>query len=192
MSEAKHPIAGGIFLAVAVALIGFGAYSGLESGAHSGHSQAAAPVDPLNAQILEAVQMGQGGDVEGAAASLRVIVAKHPDNVDAVYNLGVALIGTGELENADKQFRRVLELAPGDADALAELAGLRKDSGDLDGAFALLDQIPTQDPKIRQRLLEDPLWVDIEDDERMKALYSKHGISKRPPDAVPPSGEPIR
>ena len=192
VSEAKHPIAGGIFLAVAVGLIGFGAYSGLQAGGHGPVAGTGSPSEDLNAKILEAIQLGQSGDVEGAAAGLKDIVARHPDNVDAVYNLGVALIGTGETETAEKQFRRVLELAPGDADALAELAGLKKDGGDLAAAFALLEQVPVQDPKIRQRLLEDPLWSDIQDDERMKALYTKHGIAIREPDAVPPSGEPIR
>lgn len=192
VAESKHPLAGGLFLLVALGLIGFGAYSVIRAGAHGGEEQASPAKPELNARILEAIHMGQNGDVDGAATRLRVIVAEHPDNLDALYNLGVALIGTGEPAAAEMQFRRVLELVPGDPDALAELAGLRKDQGDLDGAFALLEQIPARDPKLRQRLLEDPLWSDLDDDERMKAMFAKHEINKRSPEASPPSGEAIR
>lgn len=196
MADSKHPLAGGLFLVVAVGLIGFGAYSGIKAGSHGtqagaeGASPSALP--DLNTRLVEAIRMGQAGDVEGAATRLRLIVREHPNNLDAIYNLGVALIGTGELAAAEAQFQRVLELAPGDGDALAELAGLRKDQGDLDAAFAYLNQIPSRDEKLRQRLLEDPLWADLDEDERMKALMSKHGISKRGPEDSPPSGEPIR
>lgn len=195
MAESKHPLAGGLFLVVAVGLIGFGAYSGIRSGDHrhdGAGSPPAAPVADLNTRIVEAIRMGQGGDVEGAASRLRLVVREHPDNLDALYNLGVALIGTGEIAAAEAQFQRVLELAPGDPDALAELAGIRKDQGDLEGAFAYLNQISTQDEKLRQRLLEDPLWSDLDEDERMKALMGKHGVQKRRPEDSPPSGEPIR
>lgn len=192
MSESKHPLAGGIFLVGAIGLIGFGAYSGIHSAGGHGTSAEAARALDVNAQVVEAIQLGQSGDVDGAAVRLRAIVSQHPENLDAIYNLGVALIGTGDGVEAERMFRRVLELAPDDGDALAELAGLKKDANDLDAAFALLEQIKVGDEKIRLRLLEDPLWQEVESDPRMKALLEKHNISKRPVDAVPPSGEPIR
>jgi YaiO family outer membrane protein len=89
----------------------------------------------------EAVAARHAGDHARAAAILRGIVAAEPDHADAHLQLGLALIGTGELDAAEASLRRTLDLAPQYDDARIALARIARRRGDDRAATAALDPV---------------------------------------------------
>lgn len=69
-------------------------------------------------QIVDMLQ--QGRRTEGTQL-LEILLAREPDNVDVLYNLGIVLSDAGRLEQAEQHLRRCVELAPGFANALIAL-----------------------------------------------------------------------
>jgi hypothetical protein len=59
---------------------------------------------------------------------------------------------------------------------MAERANIQKEKGNVEGAFDILEKIPERGGRIDVRLRDDPLWIDVADNPRMKALRIKHGI----------------
>jgi tetratricopeptide (TPR) repeat protein len=176
-----------MFLLGAVGLIGAGAYAGIQGQSHHDSPADEHPDDSpdgvpstVEERISAAIKLGQAGDFNGAISGLQEVLRDAPESVDAQYNLGVALIGRGRMEEAEAAFRRVLVLNPGDAGALAELAGLAKEKGQIDAAYGYLEQIPPKAGKIQLRLAEDPLWDDLATDDRMAKLRQKHGLPVDP------------
>lgn len=89
------------------------------------------------------------GDVDGSVRLLREAATAEPGNADAHLQLGLALSAAGQLDEAERELRRTLELAPDyqDAkDALARLEARRRDSRrtnyrsriDVDGSFSAI------------------------------------------------------
>ncbi len=78
------------------------------------------------------------GNIEQAERSLRLILAVAPDDLDATSNLGSVLSLRGDLDAAEKQYRRVLDLAPRDdtwrAIVLGNLGVIAERGDDLDKA----------------------------------------------------------
>jgi len=80
-------------------------------------------------QLLQALLDGgrqalSGGDHQGAATLLGEYVRQDPRDVSALLDLGKAYWGSGDRGAALDAFRRVLELAPGNAEARRFLLGL--------------------------------------------------------------------
>lgn len=163
-----HPIAGLIFLLLAASAIILGAKAGIEGSRKS----------EVNARIREAVELGRSGEFEEAEARLRAILRRHPDDTDALFNLGVALLARDEDDEADRAFARVLEIVPEDYDALAERAAIQKRRGNVDRAIAILETIPAGKANLKERLARDPLWEDLHEDARMRKLMEKHGAGR--------------
>lgn len=65
-------------------------------------------------------------DFHGAVSCYRRAVRLAPDEPHALYNLAAALIATGDLEEAEQLFARVLRLDPGDYDAWWNRSSLRR------------------------------------------------------------------
>jgi YaiO family outer membrane protein len=88
------------------------------------------------------------GDNRGAADILRAVVAREPNNSDAHLQLGLALLGAGELDAAETSFRRTLEIAPGYDDARIGLARIRQQRGDRQGALLALEPVSPTNPDV--------------------------------------------
>ena len=77
----------------------------------------AAPVSPLD-RIVGMLQQGKRAE---AVQLLELLLSRKPDDVDVLYNLGVALSEAGRYEVAEKHLRRATELAPRFVNALIAL-----------------------------------------------------------------------
>ncbi len=90
-----------------------------------GHAQIIiAPKDPAAEALRAAVTLESSGKHADAAASYRRILNDHPRSVIAWTNLGNAEMQLGNKAEAEKAFRKALEIDPGSADALNNLAWL--------------------------------------------------------------------
>jgi len=85
---------------------------------------------------------GTGGTATDAARLAEAISHYHialdlnPNSADARYNLGVALIRTGDVDGAIAQFRQAMELRPNWAEAYDKLATAFRQKGKIDDAVA--------------------------------------------------------
>ena len=80
-----------------------------------------------------AVAARLGGDPAGAVELLRPWLAEHPEDQDARVQLAYALLALGRLDQAESEFRTVLDAAPGYVDAREGLAFVdRRRAGDAD------------------------------------------------------------
>lgn len=96
-------------------------------------------------------------DTTSAIEYLRAALRAEPDQPAALNTYGAALAMSGKPEEAAAQFRRVLEIRPGDIDARYNLAGILADQGELEEAAAELRQVlagAPRDPGARRRLIE--------------------------------------
>lgn len=93
--------------------------------------------DNLYKQAIAQVQ--QGRDIE-AIQSLRRALEASPDNVKARHMLVGLLVARNTPDEAFALLREGLKLTPGESDFSLQLAHLRLESGDTDGAMATLEQ----------------------------------------------------
>ena len=75
------------------------------------------PRKPLDV-VIEKLRHGQ--QAEGIQL-LELLLSRQPDDVNVLYNLGMALSDAGKLEKAEQRLRRAVELAPGFTNALIAL-----------------------------------------------------------------------
>ena len=85
------------------------------------HSARAQEPEPP-ASTTRGIQLYEQGDLQGAAKVLKAVVAKHRDDADAWYYLGLALYRQRWIGAARFPFERVVELRPSSADARAKLS----------------------------------------------------------------------
>ncbi|MGH9464740.1 MAG: tetratricopeptide repeat protein, partial [Thermoanaerobaculia bacterium] len=81
------------------------------------------------------------GRAEEALHLAEQLVARQPDNADAVLQRGAVRLARRELEGAEADFRRVLELSPEHTGAMNALAVLLAERGDEAEARALLERV---------------------------------------------------
>jgi len=62
--------------------------------------------------LAGAVSMLEKGEYAAAVMTLRFLLSVQPDDVEVLYNLGMALSDTGQLDEAVSWLRRAVELAP--------------------------------------------------------------------------------
>jgi tetratricopeptide (TPR) repeat protein len=170
-----HPIAAGAWLLLVVGGIGFLATSGLKSGAE--HERDAAKSE-LNKELEEIIEAGRRGEYDVAIKGLEAMIVKYPKEPSIYLNLGIAQRAADKLDDADKTFAKVLELDPSDYDAIAERANILREKGDLEGAVAMMDKIPAGAGRVNMRLRDDPLWLEVAEDPKVKALRQKHGVEE--------------
>ena len=88
---------------------------------------------PLLAKAAAHLQAGQ---LEAAAAVYRTLLAAAPGNIEARFNLALALQQLGRPGEAEEHYRAVLDQLPGSVEALSNLALALQDLGRLDEAAA--------------------------------------------------------
>lgn len=169
----EHPIAAGVWLILVVGGLGFAAKAGMEASVeHRKHEEK----EQINAELSKIIEMGQRGKMDQAIEALKGLVAKHPDKAGLHLNLGVAYRAAGNLEKASAAFAKTLELDSKDYDAMAEQASILLEQKKPDEAISLIEKIPTNEGRLRQRLRDDPLWAGLAKDPRVQALRNKHGV----------------
>lgn len=86
------------------------------------------------------------GRAEEALSRADELVERAPDNADALYQRGAVRMGRKELEAAERDFRRTLELASGHVAAMSDLAVLLGVRGRPREALALLRRVVELQP----------------------------------------------
>jgi hypothetical protein len=87
------------------------------------------PRDDGGRGLREAVKLEEEGRLDEAAERYQLILEKHPDSVRAWVNLGNVRSRQGQSTGAERAYRRALDLAPDDTDALNNLAWLLLQNG---------------------------------------------------------------
>ena len=199
-----HYLWAGSFLAVSVGLITYGAVQGVKasqhalskgedrhagpprgeiSGTHAEQESGNVPVqqrEGLRAQMQAAIRLGQAGQLDQAVHALEDLAKKHPRQEALWLNLGIARGGVGDLDGAEKAFETVLALEPNDYDAVAELANIALEKGNLDEAIELAQRVPAGEGRMYERFKSDVRWRRHEGDSRVVALRARHGLSAPP------------
>ncbi|MBP6311630.1 MAG: tetratricopeptide repeat protein [Flavobacteriales bacterium] len=99
----------------------------------SGKQEEMAKMDPAKARTAEAVVLVNGQEPMRGIKMLLEIVKEEPDNVEALWNLGLFSVKSGQYDKALDRFKKVVELDPdGYPDALFYLGR----------TYATLDSIP--------------------------------------------------
>jgi len=107
--------------------------------------------------LNEGLALERQGDYDGAITSYQLALRDDPNNVKTLQYIAIALSRTGRREEAIRQYRRALELAPDLSGAHYGLAYLLIKRGDLDRAAEHLRQFlakPPRDPEMAR-------WVDF-------------------------------
>jgi Flp pilus assembly protein TadD len=101
------------------------------------------PPDPL-AQIVEKLNHGE---YAGAITLLRLFLSDRPNDANLLYNLGMALSDTGQLEDAVRHLRRTISLAADFVNARIALGVALQRQGKNAEAISALTEAVARDPK---------------------------------------------
>ncbi len=91
---------------------------------------------PIPQLLNTAVQYHQAGYLAEAEQRYRQILAHQPDQVDALYLLGVVAYQTGQAEAAIAQYRQAIALNPDHAEARCNLGVALRQQGEVEAAIA--------------------------------------------------------
>lgn len=123
-------------------------------------------LDPLQRpgwRVLQAATLGRVGRVDDAVAQLEALVADVPAYGPAWYHLGRWIsAGEGPPERGIEALQRYLLMPswpgdPGVAEALVELAALKRRAGDAEGARRALDQARILDTAAVDEVVDEPV-----------------------------------
>jgi len=105
--------------------------------------------------LHEAIELEREGRLDEAAERYRLILERHPDSVRAWVNLGNVRSRQGQTTGAERAYRRALDLAPDDTDALNNLAWLLLQNGSgLEEAESLARRAAAQPGPDRPEILD--------------------------------------
>lgn len=123
----------------------FGGWSAIEVDAHVievNWTPDREPADPL-AQVVEKLTRG---DYPGAITLLRLFLSDRPNDVTLLFNLGMALSDTGQLDDAVNHLRRAATLAVDFTNARVALGVALQRQGKNTEAIAVLNEAVARDP----------------------------------------------
>lgn len=96
--------------------------------------------------LEQALSLLQAGELVKAVPYLEALIAVEPNNVDALYNLGMAFSDLGRLDDAERHLLKTIHLDPEHANALTALGVAYQRSGDSEAAVRPLEQAVTIEP----------------------------------------------
>jgi tetratricopeptide (TPR) repeat protein len=91
-------------------------------------------------------QMLQNGAYSQAVSAFRKVVGREPDNFEAQFNLGFALLGWGRNGNAIEEFKKALKLQPRNSQVWSNMAIAYENMGKSPEAIGALDNAVKCDP----------------------------------------------
>jgi Flp pilus assembly protein TadD len=114
--------------------------------------------------LVAAAQYSQAGDQEAMQEEVRLandefgqavtmfeeLLAREPEHVSAMVNLGAVYYNLGDLDQAIAQYERALELEPDDAGIHSNLAAAHFQNGTLDQALSEYQQAVELDPTLAE------------------------------------------
>jgi tetratricopeptide (TPR) repeat protein len=112
-----------------------------------------AQTDPAEEILKRAIALHQQGKIEDAIEAYRSYIAKRPDSVLALANLGAAYARTGRYQEAIAQYRRALKLQPGYVGAQLNLGLAYYKTGQADAAAAEFEAVHRAAPSELQPVL---------------------------------------
>ena len=171
-----HPLFGGLWLAATLGGIVVGGF--YANGAAKVKAETRAR-DEVRERMGQAVMAGRAGRYADAAKMLRALQAEYPKSTSIALNLGIAYRALEMPDEALAEFDKVLAHTPEDWDAVAEVASIHLEKGDLEAALATMEKIPAGEGQVEARLRGDAVWTDLEATERLQALRTKHGVGER-------------
>ena len=89
----------------------------------------------------------KAGDVNGAKAAFEVAVQKNPKQADAHHYLGLVNDQSGNKVEAEKNYRKALELQPDLEESAVNLAAILVETGKFDDAATLMKKAIAKNPK---------------------------------------------
>jgi tetratricopeptide (TPR) repeat protein/serine/threonine protein kinase len=123
------------------------------------------------------------GDLEGAVACHREVLALDPKYALAHYNLGVALHAKGDAEGAVACWYKALALNPKYAPAHSNLGAALYEKGDVEGAIACCHKAIDLDPKLAPAHYNLGVALYAKGDVEGAIAYSRRAIALDPRDA---------
>ncbi len=128
----------------------------------------AAPSNELVKQGMDAIQKQ---DFAAAKQVLGDAVAKDPKDPQAVFYLGVAMDGLGDMPGAVTQYKKALQLDPKLVEAAVNLSGAQYEQKDAAGALVTAEQGLKANPKSPELLINRALSLEAlgKKDEAMAA-----------------------
>lgn len=124
----------------------------------------APPGSPL---VKEAEALLAKGDAAAAKAKFEAAIAAQPDDPRAYLGLGLSAEALEQLDQAEKAYRKAIELDASLAEAHNNLGLLLRDEGDLDGAIGALTRATEADPRLASA--QANLALALEDGKRPEA-----------------------
>ncbi|HKV40223.1 MAG TPA: tetratricopeptide repeat protein [Blastocatellia bacterium] len=100
-----------------------------------------------------AVRLHKSGDFEGAIRGYQAFLARRPDRVDALSNLGAAYAHLGRIEEAITEYNRALDVDPGNSAVRFNLSLAYYKSARFQEAATDLRKVVKADPQNRNALL---------------------------------------
>jgi tetratricopeptide (TPR) repeat protein len=79
--------------------------------------------------------MEKAPNAEAFIAQQKSFISSNPDCGTSHYNLGVALLGQGKIEEAEEALATAIECSPGLAEAYVQMGGICLKRGDTDGCL---------------------------------------------------------
>jgi Flp pilus assembly protein TadD len=89
----------------------------------------------------------KANDLPGAKAAFDAAIAKNPKQADAYHYRGVVEDQTGQKADAEKDYRKALEIQPDLEESAVNLAALDIEAGKYDDAVALMKKASAKNPK---------------------------------------------
>lgn len=105
----------------------------------SGGKKIEGPVAPTNSDdVKQGIAALKAGDTNGAKAAFEVATQKRPKQADAWHYLGLVNDQTGNRADAEKDYRKALELQPDLEESATNLSAILVETGRDDEAIALM------------------------------------------------------
>jgi Tfp pilus assembly protein PilF len=111
-------------------------------------SAASGPVAPTNSDdVKKGIAALKNGDLPGAKAAFDAAIAKNPKQADAYHYRGVVEDQTGQKADAEKDYKKALEIQPDLEESAVNLAAIEIEAGKYDDAVALMKKAVAKNPK---------------------------------------------
>jgi Flp pilus assembly protein TadD len=106
------------------------------------------PAAPASSDdVKKGIAALKAGDINGARAAFEVATQKNPKQADAHHYLGIVNDQTGQRAEAEKNYRKALELQPDLEESAINLAAILVENGKYDEAAALMKKGVARNPK---------------------------------------------